>query len=136
MKTIALIAIALIVAHVAESGDSAADTTSTSSTTAGMTAEPAAAALEHDALGLTGRSLEASSLPQMRLVATASGREVLARVVSCALPAGAAITAIGRDGTPYSFAGALGFAPSWTQHAPTGAERGRVIACIRARNAA
>jgi hypothetical protein len=133
MKTIALIAIALIVAHVSESGDSAADTTSTSGT---ISTEPATAALEHDALGLTGRSLETGSLPQMRLVATASGREVLARVVSCALPAGAAITAIGRDGTPYSFAGALGLAPSWTQHAPTGAERGRVIACIRARSAA
>jgi hypothetical protein len=125
MKTLALIAIALVVAHVAERGDDSADTT-----------EPAAVTLEHDALGLAGRSLDAGSLPQMRLVATPSGREVFARVVSCALPPGAAITAIGRDGTPYSFTGALGLAPSWAQHAPTGAERGRVIACIRARNAA
>jgi hypothetical protein len=132
MKTLALLTIAIIIAHVAEHGDDAAAATSEP---AAATSETAAA-LEHDALGLTSRSLDAGSLSQMRLVATAGGREVFARVVSCALPADAAITAIGRDGTPYSFTGALGLAPSWAQHAPTGAERGRVIACIRARPAA
>jgi hypothetical protein len=86
-----------------------------------------------DAAALAGRSLATGSLPQLQLLATPGGRDLLARVVSCALPRGAAFTAINRDGTPYSFAGALGLAPGWADHAPTGAERRRVDDCLRAR---
>lgn len=89
-----------------------------------------------EAAGLAGRGLAASSLPELQLLATARGRALLSHVVSCALPRGAAITAITRDGTPYSFAGALGLAPGWADHAPTREEHRRVAACVRARTIA
>lgn len=88
-----------------------------------------------DAAVLAGRSLGGSSLPTLQLLATASGREFLSQVVSCALPPGAAITAINREGMPFQFTGALGLAPGWADHAPTGAERQDVADCVRARAA-
>ena len=94
---------------------------------------PSDAAVAREQTALSRRSLASSSLPAMRLIASARGREALSRVVSCALPRGAALTAIGGDGTPYSFAGALGLAPGWAQHAPSGDERRRVAECLRAR---
>jgi hypothetical protein len=120
MKTMALIAAAILTGCGAEPGP--AD-------------EPAPVSLERDAATLANHRLDAGSLPEMRLIATPRGRDVLARVVSCALPRGAAITAITRDGIPYSFPGALGLAPGWAEHRPTGAERTRVIACVRSRAA-
>jgi hypothetical protein len=119
MKTIALIAAAILTGCGAEPSPD----------------EPAPPTLEHDATVLTGYRLDGASLPELRLIATPRGRGVLARVVSCALPRGAAITAITRDGTPYSFSGARGLAPGWAAHAPTGTERARVIACVRSRDA-
>jgi hypothetical protein len=83
-----------------------------------------------DTAMLAGRGLGASSLPAIQLVSTARGRAFLASVVSCALPRGAAITAITPAGTPYSFAGARGLAPGWAEHAPTSAERRQVAACV------
>jgi hypothetical protein len=84
-----------------------------------------------DASVLASRSLGSGSLPQIQLLATPDGRDLMARVVSCALPRGANITAINRNGTPYSFAGALGLAPGWADHAPSTTERRRVDDCLR-----
>jgi len=80
---------------------------------------------------LAGRSLAADSLPEIQLLSTGHGRELLSRVVSCALPRGASLRLLGRDGTPYSFSGALGLAPGWADHAPSAAERSRVTGCVR-----
>ena len=85
---------------------------------------------ETDTATLATHSLAVNSLPEMRLLATESGREVLSRVVSCALPRGASITAITSSGTPYSFTGKVGLAPDWAQRAATAHERSRVIACV------
>lgn len=83
-----------------------------------------------DSAALAGRSLSASSLPRMQLLTTADGRDLLAHVVACALPPGASITAITRDGTPYSFTGQVGLAPTWAQRAPSKLEQHRVTACV------
>jgi hypothetical protein len=116
MKTMALIAAAIVTGC---------------SSDPGTVAEPTAITVERDAAALANHRLDAGSLPELRLVATSGGRELLARVVSCALPRGTAITTITSDGTPYSFVGALGLAPSWAQRAPSHDERRRVIACVR-----
>ena len=84
-----------------------------------------------DASVLASRSLGSGSLPQIQLLATPDGRDLMARVVSCALPRGAKITTINRNGTPYSFVGALGLAPGWADHAPSSIERRRVDDCVR-----
>ena len=91
---------------------------------------PEAPAARFDAAMLGAHSLAVNSLPQMQLLTTASGREVLSRVVSCALPRGASLTAITSDGTPYSFAGATGLAPGWVQRPATAGERHRVTDCV------
>jgi len=101
----------------------------------GCDAEPATTTRAEprlDATGLDAHSLGASSLPQMRLLATPDGREVVSQVVSCALARGATITTITGDGTPYSFAGSAGLAPHWAERAPTAVERRRVSDCVRA----
>jgi hypothetical protein len=154
MKTFALIAAALLSACTTEPvGPDAgaapeavataavpvvAPTTAARSTTA--PAAPAASAATaapelalDDATLLAGRGLLSGSLPEIQLLGTPRGRELMSRVVSCALPRGAAVTAITRDGTPYSFAGVLGLAPGWADHAPTGDERRRVTECLRSR---
>jgi hypothetical protein len=82
---------------------------------------------------LAGKSLSANSLPEIRLLSTAGGRAALANVVACALPAGASISAIAADGTPYSFAGRDGLASGWIGHAPTAGERQRVASCVHAK---
>jgi hypothetical protein len=85
------------------------------------------------ATALATFSLSVNSLPEMRLLATPYGRDVLSHIVSCALPRGASITAITSDGTPYWFAGSAGLAPAWVQRAPTADEHQRVTACVLAR---
>lgn len=85
-----------------------------------------------DVTVLAGRGLAGSSLPELQLLATPRGRELLSRVVSCALPRGATITTITGSGTPYSFTGSLGLAPGWAHHAPTADERRSVEGCVRA----
>ena len=127
MKTMALIA-AMMLCACGESGE--ADDADASGS-AGLAGAPAL-----DPAMLAGRGLGASSLPAVQLVSTARGRAFLASVVSCALPRGAAITAITPAGTPYSFAGARGLAPGWAEHAPTSAERQQVAACVEARDLA
>jgi len=87
-------------------------------------------ALETAALAAHG--LGAGSLREIQLLATPDGRDVLSHVVSCALPPGVSITAISRDGTPYSFTGRAGLAPAWIARAATAAERRRVDDCVRA----
>lgn len=82
---------------------------------------------------LVGKSLSANSLPEIRLLSTPAGRAALSNVVACALPAGASISAIAADGTPYAFAGEAGLAPGWIGHAPTAGERQRVASCIHAK---
>jgi hypothetical protein len=125
MKTTILILTLMAAVTGCDTGGAPAD--------AEIAAAPADAAVARETAALAGRSLASSSLPAMRLIATARGRIALSRVVSCALPHGAALTAIGGDGMPYSFAGALGLAPGWAQHAPSGDERRRVAECLRAR---
>ncbi|HSR95881.1 MAG TPA: hypothetical protein VLM79_02370, partial [Kofleriaceae bacterium] len=88
-----------------------------------------------DTTALGAHSLAVNSLPEMQLLATSSGREVLSRIVSCALPRGASITAINRNGTPYSFTGNQGLAPQWAQRAATSVEQHRVTACMLGRPA-
>jgi len=88
-----------------------------------------------DTAALGAHSLAVNSLPEMQLLATSSGREVLSRIVSCALPRGASITAINRSGTPYSFTGSHGLAPQWAQRAATSVEQHRVTACMLGRPA-
>jgi len=88
------------------------------------------ATAETETATLAAHSLGVNSLPEMRMLATASGRDTLSRVVSCALPRGASITAITSSGTPYSFTGKVGLAPDWAQRAATAHERSRVIACV------
>ncbi|HEU4731798.1 MAG TPA: hypothetical protein VFT22_28070 [Kofleriaceae bacterium] len=85
-----------------------------------------------DASALVAHRLGLHSLPAMQLLATPRGRDLLAGAISCALPAGASITAITSDGTPYSFAGNAGLAPAWERRAPGAGERRRLIACVRA----
>jgi len=97
-------------------------------TACGADARPTPAHI--DASALARRGLSAGSLSQMQLLATPDGRQVLAHVVACALPRGATITAITREGTPYSFAGRLGLAPAWAAHAPSKLEQHRVSACV------
>ena len=119
MKTMALLVTAMLVGCDAEPPVASA---------------PAAApAPALDAAVLAGRGLGSSSLPALQLLATPHGREFLSQVVSCALPPGAAITAINREGMPFQFTGALGLAPGWADHAPTGAERQRVTECLHGR---
>jgi len=115
MKLMALLIVAILAGCGAESTD---DT---------------AAAL--DASALASRSLASGSLPRIQLLETSGGRDLLARVVSCALPRGAKITTIDRTGTPYSFAGTLGLAPGWADHAPSSTERRRVDDCLNGRAA-
>jgi hypothetical protein len=116
MKTLAVIASILLAAC----GDE---------TASDAVAAPAAPA-QFDATALAAHSLMVNSLPQMQLLATASGRDVMARVVSCALPRGASLTAITREGTPYSFTGDAGLAPDWVQRPATSGERHRVTDCV------
>lgn len=91
------------------------------------------AAAQSDTAALGAHSLAVNSLAEMRLLGTSSGREVLSRIVSCALPRGASITAINRNGTPYSFTGSRGLAPEWAQRAATAGEQYRVVACVLGR---
>jgi hypothetical protein len=81
---------------------------------------------------LTAHRLIGSSLSEMRLLATPDGRDALSLAVSCALPAGASMTAIASDGTPYTFSGAIGLAPAWPQRTPTAAERRHILTCVHA----
>jgi hypothetical protein len=144
MKTIALIAAALLSACTSQTVGGHAGVAPETAATAKAVVRPAAAATAADAADasdapeialddatpLAGRGLSSGSLPQIQLLGTPRGRELMSRVVSCALPRGAAVTAITRDGTPYSFTGELGLAPGWADHAPTGAERSRVTDCL------
>jgi hypothetical protein len=91
------------------------------------------AAPEPDPAVLANRGLGTGSLSETHLLTTARGRDLLSRVVSCALPRGTTITTLTRDGTPYSFAGAFGLAPGWAIHAPSADDRRRVTGCMRAR---
>jgi hypothetical protein len=118
MKLLAVIAAVTLAACCAD--ESAPDTT-----------EAPTAQVDTAALG--ARSLAVNSLSEMQLLATSSGREALSRIVSCALPRGASITAINSNGTPYSFTGSRGLAPQWAQRAATSVEQHRVTACVLGR---
>jgi hypothetical protein len=84
-----------------------------------------------DTTALSRHGLAQSSLPEMRLLATRFGRDVLAQVVSCALPRGTSLTTIDRDGTPYSFPGEHGIAPGWAQRPATPSEHAQVTRCVQ-----
>jgi hypothetical protein len=115
MKTIAVIAAALLVGCGTDVVESA---------------PPSPAPV--DAAVLTAHRLGGNSLTEMHLLATPDGRDAVSLAVSCALPAGASITAIASDGTPYTFAGRTGLAPAWMQRTPTAREQRHIIACVRA----
>lgn len=88
------------------------------------------AQLQRDTRALASRSLGGSSLHQIQLLGAERGRAVLAQVVACALPRGASLTVIDRDGLPHAFNGETGLAPGWTQRPATPAERQRVTTCV------
>jgi hypothetical protein len=117
MRIIAVIAAAMLAACSAE--ESAPEATD--------------APAQVDTSALAAHSLAVNSLAEMQLLGTSPGREVLSRIVSCALPRGASITAINRSGTPYSFTGSRGLAPQWAQRAATAGEQHRVTACVLGR---
>lgn len=77
--------------------------------------------------------LAASSLDGHEMLDTADRRELLTYIVSCALPAGQALTLTDAGGTTYQFPGSIGLAPAWTTRAPTVSERRWVTACLLAR---
>jgi hypothetical protein len=62
------------------------------------------------------------------LLRTAEGREYLAYIVSCAMPAGTSVEA-----GPYSFGGSVGLAPDWEHRGLTDSEKRWVSACLLAR---
>lgn len=117
MKTMTVIAMAILTACSADE----------------PTAPVAETAPHVDTSALASHSLTVNSLPEMQLLATPHGREVLSRVVSCALPYGTSITAITQDGTPYSFRGSAGLAPGWAAHPPSAVEHQLVTACLQGR---
>lgn len=86
--------------------------------------------LSPEAAALATRGLGASSLPKIQLLATSAGRTKLSRVIACALPAGDLLTAIASDGTPYTFTGRMGLAPSWVARAPSATERQKLAGCL------
>jgi len=122
MRTLALLAVVLIAGCDSEDGGRETGDAGT---------VPLAARAADLAPELARTSLNGSSLAKQQLVASEAGRVLLARVVSCALPAGASITGVATDGTPYQFAGALGLAPSWADHPASARDRERITACIR-----
>lgn len=79
---------------------------------------------------LTTDQLDATSAAAMG--ATADAREVLAYAVNCALSDGQSIS-FTVDGTAYTYAGALGLAPSWTSAALLADDAGWVSACVLSR---
>ncbi|HEU0037333.1 MAG TPA: hypothetical protein VFQ53_42275 [Kofleriaceae bacterium] len=81
---------------------------------------------------LSAVSLSGSALGTSELVKTADGREVLAYIVSCALPARTSVT-VKYGGASYMFPGSIGLAPGWATRAPTVSERRWVTACLLAR---
>jgi hypothetical protein len=125
MKTLVLIATTLLAAC-------GSDAPAPAAPAPGAPATPA----EIDATTLIARRLGLHTLPAMQLLATPRGREIVADAISCALPAGASITAIAGDGTPYWFPGGAGLAPAWEHRTPTPGERRELTACVRARRPA
>ncbi|HEX3762402.1 MAG TPA: hypothetical protein VHW23_27060 [Kofleriaceae bacterium] len=121
MKTLALIVAMLLCGWYAAGPDEPCPTAPATAPALDATSE------------LAVRGLDTGSLPEIQLLSTRHGRDLLSRVVACALPRGAALRLLGRDGTPYSFTGALGLAPGWAGHAPSVGERRRVTDCVRAR---
>lgn len=67
------------------------------------------------------------------LLATEDGREVLAFIVSCALPGEITVTATASDGSEYQFFGELGLAKSWLRGPLGKAGQGWISACLLAR---
>jgi hypothetical protein len=82
---------------------------------------------------LATAQLAASSLDAHAMLDTADRREVLAYIVSCALPAGQVLALTDADGATYQFPGSIGLAPAWATRAPTVPERRWVTACVLAR---
>ncbi|MGN6106386.1 MAG: hypothetical protein ACTHU0_14870, partial [Kofleriaceae bacterium] len=82
---------------------------------------------------LAANRLAANSLGASALLDTPDGREVLAYIVSCALPAGGGFVATALDGHDYVFEGSIGLAPGWATREPTVAERRWVTACVLSR---
>ncbi len=120
MKTIAVIAAMML------SACSADEPTPVAPPSFSRTAQLEAAALAAHSLGV-------NSLSEMQLLTTPAGREILARMVSCALPRGVSITAITHTGTPYSFSGRAGLAPGWAQRPANASERHLVNDCMLGR---
>lgn len=66
------------------------------------------------------------------LLRTAEGREYLAYIVSCAMPAGTVLETVSGE-ERYSFGGSIGLAPGWEHRAMTESEKRWVSACLLAR---
>jgi len=67
------------------------------------------------------------------LMTTAEGQELLAFIVSCALPADTTLEATDPDGTKLEFFGGLGLAKSWLRRPLNAVGRGWVSGCLFAR---
>jgi hypothetical protein len=75
----------------------------------------------------------ANAAAMQEFMATDDGREVLAFIVSCALPADATLVATLPSGDSFEFFGELGLAEEWIDHPLKKAGRGWVSSCLFAR---
>jgi hypothetical protein len=82
--------------------------------------------------GMARNSLQSEGQRQGSLMETAEGRDLMAYVVSCALPANQTVTFSTPNG-PFSYKGSIGLAPTWWTRTPTASERRWVSACLLAR---
>jgi hypothetical protein len=81
--------------------------------------------------GLAANGLAANGLAANGL-ADPAAQKFMEYVVSCALPAGHAVTYT-RDGVSYTFAGGIGVAPEWERESCDGSCQRWVSACVLAR---
>jgi hypothetical protein len=75
----------------------------------------------------------ADSEALQEMLESEDGLEVLAFIVSCALPGDVTLLATGADGTDYTFYGDLGLASEWLDHPLRESGQGWVSACLFAR---
>jgi hypothetical protein len=86
------------------------------------------------AIGQIGPNRYAANPESTRdFMATENGQELLAFMVSCALPEGSTLVATLPDNSPFEFYGDTGLATEWLDHPLRKAGRGWVSACLFAR---
>lgn len=78
----------------------------------------------------SGLSTQSGLASGTGLMATASGRVIVAYLVRCALPAGRSVSKTDASGTSYTFQGSLGVAPKWETGKCDGTCQAWVSACM------